>query len=758
MRLGVKGMVALAAVVLAGPPVGAQQISADSVVHMYSIDRLIRGRDLGTHSLGDARWLATGDAYTTVEPAANGGAGEDIVRTDAATGARTVVVTAQQLTPAGRAAPLDVEDYGWSPDGERLLLFTNSKKVWRNNTRGDYWVLDRSTGVLRKLGSATMPPSTLMFAKFSPDGRRVAYVEQGNIYVEPVDGSAPPLQLTADGSTTTINGTSDWVYEEEFGTRDCFRWSPDGTKIAYWQFDITGVRDFLLIDDTDSLYSFVKPVQYPKAGTTNSAVRAGVVSSTGGQTAWLQVPGDSRNNYLPRLEWAANSTELVLQRMNRLQNTNALMLADAATGAVHTVLIDRDSTWVDVVDDLKWLNGGKEFLWVSDRDGWRHVYVVSRDGAHVRLVTSGSYDVISVEAVVEDAGYIYYIASPDNATQRYLYRTRLNGRGRPERLSPAAAPGTHGYELSPDARWALHTYSTFDTPPVTDLVQLPSHAVARTLVRNDSLAMAAAPLLAQPVEFFRVDLGSDISLDGWMLKPPGFDATKKYPVLVFVYGEPAAQTVLDRWGGRQMLWHRWLAAHGYIVISVDNRGTPAPKGSAWRRVVYGSIGVISSFDQAAAIQLLARARSYVDSTRVGVWGWSGGGSNTLNAMFRYPNVYSVGMAVAPVPDQRLYDTIYQERYMGLPDENADGYRRGSPINFAEGLRGKLLIVHGSGDDNVHYQGTERLVNRLVALGKPFDLMVYPNRTHAINEGPGTTVHLYSLLTRYLTTNLPAGGR
>jgi dipeptidyl-peptidase-4 len=262
-------------------------------------------------------------------------------------------------------------------------------------------------------------------------------------------------------------------------------------------------------------------------------------------------------------------------------------------------------------------------------------------------------------------------------------------------------------------------------------------------------------VLRPPVDFLTVDIGGGVTLDSFILKPSSFDPARKYPVIVFVYGEPAGQTVTDRWGGGRMLFHRALAEAGYLVVSFDNRGTPAPKGAAWRKIIYGTVGDLSSKDQAAAIRALGARFPFVDLDRVGIWGWSGGGSNTLNSMFRFPDVYKVGVSVAPVPDQKLYDTIYQERYMGLPQDNAEGYRVGSPINFAEGLKGKLLLVHGSGDDNVHYQGTERLVNRLVELGKPFDLMVYPNRTHAIAEGPGTTAHIYQLIARYFLQHLPA---
>ncbi len=406
------------------------------------------------------------------------------------------------------------------------------------------------------------------------------------------------------------------------------------------------------------------------------------------------------------------------------------MLADAATGATRTILTERDSAWVDVVDEIQWLAKGTEFLWTSERDGWRHVYRVSRDGKRVTNITPGSFDVVDIAAVDEPGQWLYYVASPDNATQRYLYRTRLDGKQSVVRVSPATATGTHSYRISPDAHWAFHTYSHLDSPSVIELVQLPSHRVVRTLVDNAKQRAAVAPVIARPGEFFKVTVSDGVAVDGWMIKPANFDSARVYPLLMYVYGEPAGQTTADSWSGSS-LWYHLIADQGYVVPTVDNRGTPAPRGRAWRKVVYGAIGVLSSRDQADAVRALTGSRRYLDPTRVAIWGWSGGGSSTLQAMFRYPDVYQVGMSVAPVPDERLYDTIYQERYMGLLNTPADAerYRRASPINQAEGLKGRLLVVHGSGDDNVHYQGTERLVNRLVELDKPFDFMAYPNRSH-----------------------------
>jgi dipeptidyl-peptidase-4 len=719
--------------------------------------RIFASAEFAPQRFGPARWIENGTAYTTVEKSAAMPDAFDIVRYETATGNRSVSISARQLVPAGASEALDFDDYAWSADGNLLRLFTNTQRVWRQNTRGDYWVLNRKTGALKKLGGPNAPPSSLMYAKFSPAGDRVAYVRQGNIYVERLSDGAI-TSLTSDADSLHVNGMTDWVYEEEFDLRDAFRWSPDGSKIAYWRFDMTGLGTYFLVNDTDSLYPKITPIQYPKVGTKNSAVRAGVVSADGGPTTWLQISDDPRENYLPRMEWAGPN-ELILQRMNRLQNTDRVILADAATGATRTILTERDSAWVDVVDEIDWLAKGTEFLWTSERDGWRHVYRVSRDGKRVTNITPGNFDVVDIAAVDEPGQSLYYIASPDNATQRYLYRTRLDGKGPAVRVSPAAAPGTHSYRISPDARWAFHTYSYFDSPSVIELVQLPSHRVVRSLVDNAKQRAAVAPLITRPGEFFKVTVSDGVTLDGWMIKPANFDSTRGYPLLMYVYGEPAGQTAVDAWSGGH-LWEHMIADQGYVVATVDNRGTPSPRGRAWRKVVYGAIGVLSSREQADAVRALTGSRRYLDPTRVAIWGWSGGGSSTLQAMFRYPDVYQVGMSVAPVPDERLYDTIYQERYMGLLDGPADSarYQRASPINQVAGLKGRLLIVHGSGDDNVHYQGTERLVNRLVALGKPFDFMAYPNRSHCICEGRGTTLHIYSLLTRYLMEHLPVGAR
>jgi dipeptidyl-peptidase-4 len=718
------------------------------------IGRIFQANEYQLPRFGPARWLPDGSGYTVVERSAERGGVSDIVRYDAATGGRSVLIAGASLVSPGKKDSLDIDDYAWSGDGRYILIFTNTRKVWRDNTRGDYWTLDIKSGRLRQVGAGG-PEASLMFAKFSPDSSKVAYIRANDIYVESVaDGDV--TRLTSDGSETTINGTSDWVYEEELALRDCFFWSPDSTRIAYWQFDTTAVGIYSLIDNADTLYPVVTRYAYPKVGTTNSAVRIGVIDVKRRKTRWMKTPGDSRDSYLARLQWVDDST-LSIQQLNRLQNRHDVLLADARTGEVRAVFRDESKTWVDL-DDVRWLHGAKAFLVLSERDGWQHAYRVPRDGGTPHLITKFDADLIDVVAVDEKRSWLYFRASPDNAAERYLFRSALDGSGTPVRLTPDAQPGTHTYGASPDGGYAFHTYSRADQPPTMGVIDLAAHRPLRPLTDLSALTAKLKTVLRRPVEFFAVDLADGVALAGWMLKPADFDPGRRYPVIVYVYGEPAGQTVLNQWGGGRMLFHRALADAGYIVLSVDNRGTPAPKGAGWRKSVYGTVGDLSSRDQNAAIRALAAKHAFIDRDRIGIWGWSGGGSNTLNAMFRFPETYHVGVSVAPVPDQKLYDTIYQERYMGLPKENPEGYEVGSPINFAEGLKGRLLLVHGTGDDNVHVQGTERLVNRLVELGKPFDLMLYPNRTHAIAEGRGTTVHVYRLIARYFLQNLPAGAR
>ena len=727
---------------------------------VLTLDRIFSSKDLELEKTPALRWRKRGSGYVTLESSKGG---QRLVGHDPATGKSEVLVPDHWLIPAGEAKPLALEGYEFSEDGSRLLIYTNSKRVWRVNSRGDYWVLDLSTRELKKLGG-DVPPSTTRFATISPDGKHIAYVHKNNLYVQDLlDFRVTPL--TKNGSDTLINGTFDWVYEEELHLRNGFRWSPDSQSIAYWELNSEGVKEFHITNSADGPYARLISIRFPKTGEKNSAARIGVVNIAGGETVWLDTPGDPREHYLAKMEWApalpspAGSgvgragTKIALQQLNRLQNTNQIILADPTTGKVRTVFSEKDAAWVENNNDFRWTDKGQQFVWLSERDGWRHAYLMSRSGEKITQVTKGVFDVIRIEAIDEKGGWLYFVASPHNPTQRYLYRAPLKG-GAAERVTPVDLPGTHAYTISADAQWAVHTYSAFTRPPVTTLVHLPDHKVVKTFAENIVLKKKLDALRKGATEFFRVNIDEATALDGWCIKPPGFDVAKKYPVLFYVYGEPAGQSVLDRWGGKRFLWHSMLAQQGYLIMSVDNRGTPAPRGRAWRKIIYRQIGVLASADQAAAVRTLLKQRPYMDPARIAIWGWSGGGSMSLNAIFRYPDLYQTALAVAPVPNQRHYDTIYQERYMGLPADNVEGYRKGSPIHFAQHLNGNLLIVHGTGDDNCHYLGVETLIDELITHNKQFTMLAYPNRSHSINEGRNTARHLYESLTRYLRTHTP----
>ena len=701
-------------------------------------------------------WLADGKTFLQ---AADG----QIISQNIQTGEEKVFVSRKQLTPAGQKTAIAPEHFSVSDNGRWVLVYTNSARVWRKNTRGDYWLLNLDNKALRKVGKNRISQS-LMFAKLSPDASKIAFVSNKNLYVEDVASGAEKA-LTSDGKNKLINGTFDWAYEEEFFCRDGFRWSPDSKSIAFWQVDATGTRDFYMLNNTDSLYPRIIPIEYPKVGQPISSVRIGVVNISSASIRWMNIPGNPKDNYLVRMEWAVSPDEIIIQQLDRKQQQSKIFLCQKLSGAAKLVYQEKDKAWIDILaawdqdysdGGWEWINKGKEFIWASEKDGWRHLYSINKEGSET-LITKGNFDVIDIVKVDEKGGFVYYLSSPINATQKYLYRSDLNGSAEAERISPANQPGTHEYRLSPHSDYAFHLFSNYYTPPVLEWLSLPGH-IGLGGQNRVADAIKRADKDSSGIEFFTIRTREGIEMDAWMQKPKGLNKSKKYPVVFYVYTEPWGQEVRDIYGiTNNKLYVGDMAEDGYLYICIDNRGTPAPKGREWRKSIYRRIGMLNINDQAKAAEEILKW-GYVDTSRVAVWGWSGGGTATLNLMFQYPGIYKTGIAIAAVANQLTYDNIYQERYMGDPAVSLNDYIKGSPVTYAKNLSGNLLYIHGTGDDNVHYQNAEMLLNELIRYNKQFQFMAYPNRSHSISEGEGTDLHLRTLYTDYLKRFCPPGGK
>ena len=680
--------------------------------------------------------------------------GSRIVQLDVAQPTQEIVlVDSDLLQPEGAEKSLHVDGYEWSSDRKKVLIYSNSQKVWRYATRGDYWVLDLASKRLSKVGPQ-MPEAKLMFAKFSPDGNRVGFVYERNIYIQKLEDDSVQA-VTTTNDEHIINGTFDWVYEEEFALRDGFQFNQDGSQIAYWQIDSSGIGNFPLLNQVEALYPRPKFIPYPKVGTTNPSAKIGIVKLKSNETWWVELPGDPREHYVHAMEWIPDRSAVLIQQLDRRQKTNRFWIAETQSKQVRKVFEETDEAWLEPHPKVFWWGSDARILTHSEKSGWRRIVSIALDGSGSHDITHGEFDVIDLLGHDQKQGMVYFMASPNNATQKYLYCCHNDGTDL-RRLTPTDEPGIHSYKLSPNFEYAIATRSQFNEPPSTRLIKLQHHTEEVLLEGNQEVKSRLKSIAMPKTDFFRLAIDEAISLDAWCMLPPDFSPGKKYPLIVYVYGEPAAQTVLDQWNGERDMWHRMLAQKGYVILSIDNRGTPSPKGRKWRKSVYRQIGVLASADQAQAIREFTKGRAFIDPARVGVWGWSGGGSMTLNAMFRFPELYRSGVSVAPVPNQLYYDTIYQERYMDLPSENAEGYKQGSPITHAGQLKGDLLIIHGTGDDNCHYQTTELLIDELIRFDKKFSMFAYPNRSHSISEGPNTTKHLYSLITDHFLRTLPPG--
>ncbi|MFP3947780.1 MAG: S9 family peptidase [Gemmatimonadota bacterium] len=713
-------------------PLAAQELTVEGI---------LASGELYATTLPELSWTPDGERFTFISPGSEEGT-TDLLAHDVETGDFVRMVSGTNLVPAGEEEPIPIEGYQFSPDGDRLLIATRTEYVWRDRTKGYYYVYDLGSGALEALSDH---PGFQQFAKFSPDGTRVGFVRENDIFVKDLE-SGDERQLTRDGEPDRIfNGTFDWVYEEELDLQDGWRWSPDGERIAFWQLDDAPVETMVYDLEYLELYPEPVAVPYPKAGTDNPEARIGVVGVESGRIRWMDIVGEA-DEYLVRMDWADGPDELVIQSLNRLQNRLEVLLADAETGESRVVLAETSESWVDVDRHFRWLDGGRRFLWSSERDGYNHLYLYDRSGELVRQLTTGDWGVTTPVEVDHDGGWVYFLGHREGPLTTDLYRVRTSD-GTVERVTEGQ--GTHEVQMNPRATWFLDTRSRAGVPPTTVLRRAGGEAV-RTLVENQDLATRLDSLGMRRPEFFTFTTADDVELDAWMIRPPDFDESREYPVVLYVYGGPGVKTVTDRWTGFTYLWHQLLAERGYIVASIDGRGTPG-RGREFEEVVYRRLGELETRDQIAAADHLA-SLDYVDPDRIGIYGSSYGGYVTLLAMMKGEGRFRAGISRAPVTDWRLYDTIYTERFMGLPDDNAEGYRESAPLTHAADLQGSLLLLHGTGDDNVHFQNSVQLVRILQEEAKQFDFMIYPYGTHAI-RGLGPNVHLYGMMLDFFLEEL-----
>lgn len=678
-------------------------------------------------------------------------------------------VTACCTLFGGQALPAQPPpDAEWQGRAEARLKAIYERGEFRSRNYRPVWLSDSSGFVTEEVDPGTKKTTQWFHearsgerrawksAERLPDSSHRLVSPQGTHRLVTRDAKLLAVDLETREETLLASSSPDRIVE--YRNPD---WSPDGSRVVFIEADMTAVRERSVLAPGDPSYPDVQRHRFARVGGDIEKLRIGVVNADGTQLTWLPIEVPGEGVYLGQVEWAGNSEEVLVEKFSRFRDRRDFLLV-TISGQIKTLFSETNDAWVESSQGknsgLVWIQGGQAFVVISERDGWRHAYRCSRDGTDVTTLTPGDYDIIDRAVIDEERGWYYFYASPDDATQRYLYRVALNGPGESRRITPDDQVGTHGYHFSPDAKWAIHTYSTLDSPPHHELVEVEGHRVVTSLERNDIIRERMKSIDSRPTEFLKLDVGNGITFDAWMLKPRDFDASKKYPLFIYVYGEPHAQTVLNEWGAAQIDFHRLVADLGYIVVSIDNRGTPAPKGAAWRRAVFGSLGPLSTEEQEAGLKALAKQCPFVDAARVGIWGWSGGGTNTLNALFRKPDAYHVGIAVVPKPQPHLYNAWFQEIYMRTREVNPAGYEQAAAVNYADGLKGKLLIVTGSGETNTHIQIIEGLVDRLIALGKPFDYMVYPNRDHGLREGDGTLVHVRMLILRYLLQNLPAGPR
>jgi len=656
--------------------------------------------------------------------------------------------TTQLGAKTGRTPhPIEAFDsFEFSPGEDKVLIQAQTKPIFRRSRQALCYVYDRKTGHLDTVqqGQPVSNPT------FSPDGTKLAYTYQNNLYYLDLT-THETRQLTTDGVVNKIiNGSTDWVYEEEFSLVQAYAWSPDSKRIAYLQFDETNVPKFTIQYYKSNLYPQNYTYKYPKAGEKNSIVHLLVVGLDDKHTEQVAV-GTDADQYIPRFYWTGNPNQLAVFRMNRLQNRLDILLADAATGASHILLTEQDAAYVEIIDDkIIFLQNGKQFVYLSEQDGYNHAYLydyTAEGPAKLnKQITKGPWEITDFYGVDEANGTLYFQSTEPGATQRAVYSIALDGSGK---KALTQGDGWHSHTYSPTFAYYMHSFSA-DVKPGVYTLEEKGGKVITTLEDNQTVASALKEYKLSPKTYFTCKADDGTELNGYMLKPLDFKKKKKYPVLMFCYGGPGAQTVTNEYDPFDFFWFQHLAAQGYVVVSVDNRGTGA-RGAAFRKATYKNLGKLELADQTAAARYL-QTQSFVDGKRIGIWGWSFGGYLTSLCLTKQPDVFALGVAVAPVTNWRFYDTIYTERFLQTPAENPQGYDENSPLNYAANLKGKYLLVHGLADDNVHYQNAAAMINALVANNKSFEQLTYPDRNHGIYGGK-TRLHLFQKMTDFIVKNL-----
>ncbi len=653
-----------------------------------------------------------------------------------ATGEEKILVPGSQLF-ANDSSQITIKNYQWSPDN-KYILFTGIFPARKLKTGGNFYVYDISK---EKIIYSVLSDEKQENIHFSPDSKKVGFVRDNNLFVFDLN-SGKEKQLTNDGNDEILNGVFDWVYEEEFRIINGWTWSPDSKSIAFWRLDQSLVPVYQ-IPIYDSLYLHLRKTRYPTAGMPNSLVKIGAVNIVTGKIKWMDI-GEDTDIYIPRIKFTRNPQILSIERLNRLQNKLELLFSNINTGQSKIILTETDSAWIDVFDDLYYLKDEKRFIWSSERDGYKHFYLYNNSGNLINQITSGNWEDGNLLSVDEKNSKLFYSSNERTPISLDFCSIELDGKNRKYILDN---DGNHQINISPDNNFFTDEYSTVNSLPATSLYKINGEKIDDLIIPDNSFFKNYN---FSPLHFLKFTTSDGTLLNAYIIKPGNFDSTKKYPVLIFNYSGPGSQSVVDKWLGTDFVWHELLVQKGYIIFCLDNRGTGG-RGKSFKDIVYKNLGKWEVNDQIEGAKYLA-SLPYVDKSRIGIWGWSYGGYISALTILKGADYFKAAIAVAPVIHWKFYDTIYTERYMQTPKFNPDGYKESSPLNFVDNLKGKLLLIHGTADDNVHFQNTVSMVSKMEELNKPFNVMFYPGKLHGIS-GNNIRVHLFNLMTDFILKNL-----